>query len=160
MRDHILRTVKLIASSPDANDAELVDCLFSLGYETLQAELLIVFVPLGLARAIIRRLPMAESIKLADHAVVLRAGKELKVPFRSVPEFIGALRLGEETFTTGVIPREDFSKVAQLSVELILINKALFAGTPAGIIAPPVLMRLGDVETFDDWYAQIKEPSG
>lgn len=43
-----------------------------------------------------------------------------------VPEFVEAERLGDETFTTGIIPREDFRKVAPLSVELNLINKVLF----------------------------------
>ena len=77
-----------------------------------------------------------------------------------VPEFVEAERLGEETFTTGIIPREDFSKVAQISVELNLVNKTLFAGLTPAIIEPPVLFRLGDVAGFEDWYSRINLANG
>ena len=155
LRDHVLTTVRFMAANPKANDGELVDGLCCKGYEELQAELHMVLVPLGLARAVIRRLPQPDPVELSDHAVILRDGRELILPLMLVPEFVEAERLGEETFTTGIIPREDFSKVAPRSVELILVNNMLFAESTSGIIAPPFLLRLGDVAAFEDWYSGI-----
>ena len=94
-------------------------------------------------------------VALSDHAIVLKDGRELILPLMLVPEFVEAERLGEETFTTGIIPREDFAKVVPFSVELNLINQMLFEGLTAGTISAPVLMRLGDAEAFEDWYRKI-----
>ena len=147
-----------MAAAPDANDAEVVDALCALGYEPLQAELLMVFVPLGLARPVIRRLPF--SVTLLDHVLVLRAGETFEVPLKLVPEFVEARRLGEETFETGIIPRDALSAAVQHSVEMNLVNQALNAGTTPEYIAAPVLIRLGDTPGFEDWYSDIKRKTG
>ena len=144
-----------------ATEAELVDGLCCIGYEVLEAELLVVFVPLGLARAIIRRLPQPEPVELSDHAIVVRDGRELVIPFKLVPEFVEAERLGEETFLTGTIAKEDLTAAAQISVELNLINKMLFddVTTSGAYIAPPILLGLPEAPGFEDWYSEIKARS-
>ena len=159
MRDHVLTTVRLIATNPKATEAELVAGLCSIGYKALEAELLVVFVPLGLARAVIRRLPTSEPVELSDHAIVLQDEQELIIPLMLVPEFVEAERLGEETFLIGTIPTEHFTEVAQISVELNLVNKMLFAGKIPGYIAPPFLLRLAETPGFNDWYSGIKARS-
>ena len=156
MREDVVTTVRVIAENRDANEGLLVDCLRLVGYETLQAELLVAFVPLGLARAIISRLPTAVPIKLADHVCILKGDQKKRVPLIRVPEFVDSLNLGEETFTTGVIPKQHFTEAAGLSVELNLINQALIAGNTISSIAAPILLRLGQVPGFDDWYNGIE----
>ena len=47
LREDVVTTVRVIAENSDANEALLVECLRSIGYETLQAELLVAFVPFG-----------------------------------------------------------------------------------------------------------------
>lgn len=158
MREDVVTTVRVIAENPDANEALLVECLRSIGYETLQAELLVAFVPLGLARAIISRLPAAVPIKLSDYVWVLNDGQEKKVRLTRIPQFVESLNLGEETFTRGVIQKEHFTEAAGLSVELTIINQALIAGRTISSIAAPVLVRLGQVPGFDDWYNRIESP--
>ena len=159
VRDHVLMTARFIAANPEATEAELVDGLCGIGYQELEAELLVALVPLGMARAVIRRLPQPEPVELSDHAIVLKDGRELILRLIQVPEFVEAERLGEETFTTGIIQGEDFAIIGTLSVELNLVNKMLFAGTTPDIISSPVLIRLGDAEGFEGWYEQIKGPS-
>src|SRR5690349_1516304 len=46
-------------------------------YETLQAELLIAFVPLGLARSIISRLPTVVPIEAADYVWVVKVDQKI-----------------------------------------------------------------------------------
>jgi hypothetical protein len=89
-----------MGENPDANESLLVDCLRALGYERLQAELLVAFVPLGLARAIISRIP-TDLPELSDHALILKGNQTKKARLIRVPEFVEALHLGEETFKTG-----------------------------------------------------------
>lgn len=156
LREDIVTTVRVIAENRDAHEGLLVDCLRLVGYETLQAELLVSFVPLGLARAIVSRLRTAVPIELADHVWVLKGDQKKKVPLIRVPEFVDSLNLGEETFTTGVISKEYFAEAAGFSVELNLINQALIAGDTISKIAAPILLRLGQVPGFDDWYNQLK----
>lgn len=156
MREDVITTVRIIAENRDANEALLVDCLRSIGYETLQAELLVAFVALGLGRTIISRLPADIPIKLSDYVWVLKDGQKKKVRLTRVPEFVESLHLGEETFMTGVIQKEHFTEAAGLSVELNLINQALIAGNTISSIAAPILVRLGQVPGFDDWYNRIE----
>ena len=158
MHEDVVTTVRVIAENPDANEALLVECLRSIGYETLQAELLVAFVPLGLARAIISRLPAAVPIKLSDYVWVLKNGQKKKVRLTRVPQFVESLHLGEETFRSGVIQKEHFTEAAGLSVELNLLNQALIAGNTISSIAAPILVRLGHVPEFDDWYNRIEFP--
>lgn len=159
MRQHILTTTRLIAENPHATEAELVDCLCCLGYDTLHAELLIGFVPLGLARAVIGRMQSEISIALSHHVFVMQGDRQLEIPLELVPEFVEALRLGQETFTTGAIPREEFSQAVQFSVELKLVSDLLNDGGTSATLAAPILLRLGDTTGFEEWYREIKNVS-
>jgi len=84
--------------------------------------------------------------------LIRKGEQEKKVKLRYVPEFAEALKLGEETFLTGVIPKEPFTAASRLSVELNLLNQALEAETTLSTISAPILLRLGEVPGFDDWY--------
>ncbi len=159
LRDDVLTTVRVIAETPDAHEEEIVSSLRSFGYQTLRAELLVVFVPLGLARGLIYRLPEQTPIMLSDHVLVLKDNRQLKIPLLLVPEFVEALALGEETFTSGIIPKEHFSNVVGFSVELDVINQAFNAEKAVAHVAAPILLRLGEVEGFEDWYRTIRARS-
>lgn len=156
MRHRVLAMVHLVAANPKASEDDLALGLRCLGYEPLQAELLVTFAPLGLARALIHRMQTETSFTISDHALVIRGDQHLKIPLMLVPEFVEAFRLGEETFTTGVIAREEFSQTVLFSVELKLINMALNAGESAAVVSPPVLLRLLDAFGFDEWFNEIE----
>ena len=155
LRDEVLATIQVIAESPGLNEGAIVDELHCLHFEKLRAELLVVFVPLGLARSLIYRLPAQPRIELSDHVWVLRADRRLKVPLQMVPEFVEAFALGEETFRCGILSQEHFSQVVRFSVELNLINEALNAGTVAAEVSAPILLRLGEVTGFEEWYRTV-----
>jgi hypothetical protein len=159
VRNDVLTTIGVIAETPDATEEEIVFSLRSLGYKTLRAELLVAFVPLGLARALIKRLPAETPIAVSDHATVLKGDRLLKIRLALVPDFVEALALAEETFTSGIIPREHFSRAVRFSVELDAINQALNAEKTVAKVAPPILLRLGEVLGFEDWYATTRAES-
>ena len=121
--------------------------------------MLAVFVPLGLGRALIGQLRFNPPVNLSNKVLVrdFAGDRTLPVELKQVPEFKVALQLGEETFRTGVIPREQFSAVTSVSVEMKLINQGLDAGKDmAGSkMAAPILLRLAEAPGFDQWYQTL-----
>lgn len=161
VHEDVFATVAAFQATNATTDQEIVDELVARGYDPLRAELLAVFVPLGLARAVIDRLPANPPLRLPETAVVLDGNRQLIVQLASVPEFQTARRIGEETFANGVIPRELFSSVVAFSVELKLINQVFDAGKELGgsTFASPVLIRLADAPGFERWYETISARS-
>lgn len=159
IRDDVLTTAALIAEDPSADEQEIVWRLVARGYDRLRAELLISLVPLGLARAVIARLPAYPPIQLSDTALIRdhASNRTLEVSLAQIPEFEIARQLGEETFASGVMPREQFTAATGRSVELNLLNQALTAGADVGAakIASPILIRLAEVPEFEDWYREL-----
>src|SRR5689334_233961 len=107
-------TVTLIADDPSAGEPTIVERLVARGYDVFRAELLMVFVPLGLARDVIARREAAPPIDLLDTVMIrdFRLNKTFEISLADVPEFVTACHLGEETFLTGVIPREQFKEAS------------------------------------------------
>lgn len=156
IRDDILITTEAFHNCISEGGPAVVERLIELGYNPLQAEILLVFVPLGLARSVIARLPATDTIKLPDHAIVRAAnGNEWKVPLLAVPEFVAAREMGEETFDSGLISREQFQASCG-SVELNLLNQSLKAGVEleGAVISPSILLRLADAPGFEAWYRE------
>lgn len=154
LHEDVFTTIAVFEAMKATTDQEIVDELIARGYDRLRAELLAVFVPLGLARAVIARLPSSPALRLSETAIVLDDGRQLTVQLASVPEFQTARQIGEETFANGVIPRELFSSVVAFSVELKLVNQLFDAGEELGgsTFASPVLIRLADAPGFEHWY--------
>ena len=161
LHEDVFTTVEAFETTKATTDQEIVDELVARGYDPLRAELLAVFVPLGLARAVIARLPANPPLRLPETAVVLDGNRQLTVRLASVPEFQTARHIGEETFANGGIPRELFSSVVAFSVELKLINQVFDAGEELGgsTFASPVLIRLADAPGFERWYETISARS-
>jgi len=161
VHEDVLTTVAAFQATNATTDQEIVDELVSRGYDRLRAELLAVFVPLGLARAVIARLPSKPPIRLPEKAIVLDGNRQLTVQLASVPEFQTARHIGDETFANGVIPRELFSWIVGFSVELKIINRMLDAGHEpgGGMFAPVHLTRLADAPGFERWYETISTSS-
>jgi hypothetical protein len=157
VRDDVIATTEAMAACINVGEDSVVRYLVAHGFSQLRAEVLTVFVPLGLARSVITRLPVNAPVKLPDRAIIRDSdGNEYGVRLCDVPEFVSALELGEETFRTGVIPREQFSSSCN-SVEFNLINQMLFEGTEiSGAVFPPsILLRLSEVPGFDEWYHDL-----
>jgi hypothetical protein len=136
----------------------VVERLVEQGYSRMRTEVLVVFVPLGLYRAVIAQLPARPPIALPEIAMIqdYAHDRTLKVRLANVPEFVAALELGEETFVTGVLPREHLDACC-ISVELNLINEALNAGKELGgsRFASPYLLRLAETPGFEEWYQSV-----
>lgn len=160
MRDDVLTTLALISDNPSADEGTIVELLVAQGYDRLRAEVLIAFVPLGLARALIARIPADPPIHLSQTAQIqnLASGPTKEVRLAEIPEFQISHELGEEAFTTGIVPREQFDAASRLSVELNLINDALRAKANLGgaKMAAPILLRLAEAPGFEEWYQKLR----
>ncbi len=159
LHEDVFTTAAAIEAADATTEQAIVDELVARGYDRLRAEVLAVFVPMGLARAVIARIPAKSPIRLSEIAVVcdFYGDRQLKLRLAAVPEFETARHIGEETFANGVIPRDLFSSVVGFSVELKLINQVLDAGEELDglTIAAPHLLRLADAPGFDGWYETI-----
>jgi hypothetical protein len=156
--DDVLETTVAFYQCGSKGEQAVVDQLIACGYSPLRAEILLAFVPLGLGRAVIARLPVSSPIHLPEIALIRYSnGEDGSVSLASVPEFVAARQVGEDTFSTGVIPREQLA-ASCLSVELILLNEMLnndvdIAGSA---ISPSILLRLSDAPEFEEWYQLIE----
>ncbi len=139
-----------MAESIAAGEHAVVENLIARGFSRLRAEVLLVFVPLGLGRALISRLPDTALIQEAPQ------GRQFEVRLADVPEFVAALELGEESFVTGIIPREQF-RASCNSVELNLINEALNKGVNLGgtRFSSSILLCLAEAPGFEEWYHSL-----
>lgn len=160
IRDDVLATLAVMSNNPSADEGRIVELLVAQGYDRLRAEVLIAFVPLGLARALIARLPAHPPIHLSKTAQIqnLGSGPTKEVRLTEIPEFQISYELGEEAFTTGIVPQEQFSAASGRSVELILINDALKADENLGgaKMAAPILLRLAEAPGFEEWYRKLR----
>jgi hypothetical protein len=157
VRDDILVTTEAFHSCISDGEQAVVERLVELGYTPLHAEILLVFVPLGLARSIISRLPAKPAIKLPDHALVRDTNSnELRVPLQAVPEFTVAREMGEKNFTTGLISREQLEASCG-SVEMNLVNQLLTKRVDIGgaEISASILLRLAAAPGFEAWYREV-----
>ncbi len=161
LRDDVLTTVEVISEEPNRSDQIVVERLVEEGYDIFHAELLTVFVPLGLGRALIERMRFRPAVQLSDKVIVLglTSDERRAVNLSQVPEFQVALHLGRETFQTGIIPREQFSAASSIGVEMKLINQILNSGNEVegSVIAAPVLVRLAKAPGFEAWYHRLME---
>ena len=155
LREDVLITTVAMAESISAGEQAVVENLMARGYSELRAEVLLAFVPLGLGRAIISRLPDGPSIVLPDKAVIKDGmqGRQFIVRLADVPEYVTARNLGEETFLNGCIPRHHLSASCN-SVELNLLSDALNKNVEiaGAVISPSILLRLAYVPGFQEWY--------
>ena len=159
IRNDVLVTVAVMAEDSILGENTIVERLIGRGYDRLRAELLVAFVPLGLARALITRTRALPPIHLSKIALIQEGsdGSPMEVVLAEIPEFKAALQLGEETFTTGIIPREEFRAASLMSVELSLIDAALRgnADLRGATMAPPILLRLAEAPGFEQWYRSL-----
>jgi hypothetical protein len=160
IHNDVLITAACIADNPAADEQTIVESMVAQGYEILRAEVLVVFVPLGLARAVIARLEANPPIQLPDTAWIrdYSRNRTIEIALSDVPEFMTACEIGEETFQTGIIPREQFKAASGYSVELHLVSDILSAGESldGGKLFPSILLRLADAPGFEEWYQAIK----
>ena len=157
--DDVLETTAAFYQYGGEGEQAVVDHLIGRGYSPLQAEILLVFVPLGLARAVIARLRANAPINLPEIALIRDStGKDRSISLVAVPEFVAAQQLGEETFSSGVIPREQFAASCH-SVEMNLLNQMLNNDVDIAdsIISPSILLRLSDAPEFEEWYRLTSE---
>jgi hypothetical protein len=158
IRNDVILAAMLIARNQIYGEGVLADQLITHGYDPLRAELLLAFVPLGLARAIIRRLA-DHSIRLPETAIIRHAdtGVTHEVELNKIVEFVEAEHVGEESFASGILSKEELIQVSGLRVELNLINQALNARTDVSeaTLGPPILLRLAQAPGFEPWLSEV-----
>ena len=154
----VMTAILLMADDPSAEDGAIAGQLAAHGFDVLRAELLVAFVPLGVGRAVIARLPADPPISWSERALIQDSDRVLEIILTDVPEFVAARELGEKAFQTEGISQTHFRAAGGRSAELAVIDEALKAGDSldGGDLAPPILLRLADAPGFKAWYRGIK----
>jgi hypothetical protein len=157
MVESVLTTIAVMAENPAATEQEIVLRLTEKGYDEFQAEKLVAFVPIAIARAIIERLGANPPIELSETALITDRATDRSVRLMDIPEFVTARRLAEETFSSGMIPGDELGAASDFSVEMYLINQVLNSGKSidGAVLSPPILLRLADSPEFEEWYRSI-----
>ena len=144
--DLVLAVTSIIATSTDADDAMLVEEIINSGIGRVDAEKLIVFIPLAFGRIMLSRLgtPLPSSLfKVRD-----AQGSWVAHSLDAEPLYHAACNVAQAVFTHGVVTREVYQQVMLRSTEVTLANQALNDGVTldGAIFSPPLLLRL----TTDD----------
>src|SRR5262245_26574771 len=108
-----------MAADAGAHEGIIASRLVERGFARMRAAALAWFVPVGLARAVIKRIPADPPIKFAETVLIKdeATNREFEVNLSEVPEFVTAVEIGEEEYATGFIAREDFKEVSLRSAE-------------------------------------------
>ena len=139
----VLRVVDIIAAEPEIDDDVVVARLIGDGVGTVDAELLVRFVPSAMSFGLLRQLGVAKF----PSVYLLRTASGRWVEFSLATEhyFTSALQLGHDIVTQGYterVGREAFQAVTLRSAEMDAANKALFAGSElaGSTVGPPTLL--------------------
>jgi hypothetical protein len=142
----------------DQDEACVVSRLIGQGLSEIDARVLVDFVGLAFGRAVISRMPATTSIRLSDTVHIRnRKNQDIEIELIHVPVYVEAVRLAGEAFETGIVRRERFEVAVRFSAELDAINNALNEKVDCrgGVMHPPVFLRLGELDGFEDWIASI-----
>jgi hypothetical protein len=158
LREQILATIEAMHAGRDQDEACIVSRLMGQGLSETQSRVLLDFVALAFGRAVILRMASTTSIRLADTVHIRnRKNQDIEIELIHVPVYVEAVRLAGEAFETGIVRREGFEAALRFSAELDAINNALNekVDCSGGVMHPPVFLRLGELDGFEDWIASI-----
>ena len=143
--NRVLCVVDIIASEPTIDDNAVVSRLVSEGVETVDAELLIRFVPCAMAFGLLKQCGVAKFP--STYSLRTSAGRWVELPLVGEHYFTAALQLGFEIVTqgyTGRVSREVFQAVVTRSAEMNAANKAIESEGRSALagatIGPPALI--------------------
>jgi hypothetical protein len=144
--ERVMRVIDLIAARPDISDEEAVADLVRDGIGSVDAELLIRFVPCALTFALLKlmglgKFPSTYQVQNSD-------GKWVELPLVCEHYFSAALGVGYDVTTKGYTKRvnkETFRTVMSRSAEINAVNKYFESGgTREGLaeskLGPPTFL--------------------
>lgn len=142
----VMQVIDLIGAHPDITDEDAIASLLRDGIGDVDAELLIRFVPCGLAFALLKLMGLNKfpsTYKVQD-----RSGHWVELPLAAENYFSVALSVGYDVTTEGYterISKEKFQAVSMRSAEMKAVNKYFESGgtleKPAGgTLGPPTFI--------------------
>lgn len=161
LQDDVVRVAKAMAGPEPADDETIGEELAKAGRTRLEAELLVLFVPLGFGRAVFAGSPnmpgmpksLPETAKLWGEA----EDRRFEVRLADIPQFRAAYDVAAEALRDNTLDRELVFAVAARGSEL----RAVYAGLESGhdlstsTIGSPICLGLADLEGFDAWHASL-----
>jgi len=143
-----MRVIDLLGAQPQLSDEDAVAALMRGGVGEVDAELLVRFVPCGLAFALLKlmgltKFPSTYSVKNA-------AGQWVQLPLAAEHYFSAALGVGHDVTTRGFTKRVSksvFQAVALRSAEMDVLNQYFESGgtregLARGALSPPTFIGL------------------
>lgn len=148
VHDHVMATVNMMAAEADLDEDAFVSRLIDMGCSQLQAQLLVLLVPLALGRSIIagrQRMPS----EMPEAAAFPTRGRIYYVRLTAIPEFAAALAAAGST-----IPADKVTAVGARGSELQAIQAAVEAGQDLtqSQMSAPFLVGVAGAPGFVKWF--------
>jgi hypothetical protein len=160
IRDDVLAAITLL-SAPEVDEGEVIAEFIARGSSPFRAELLLAFVPLGVGRVLIARLPNMPA-QMPDTASIPDPDGDTiyKADLASIAEFTEAVAVADAAYQDGNIPRQTLASAALYGSEMKAIWSARQAGKNLSTsrVGPPFLPSLAEVEGFEEWYRSLVAP--
>lgn len=157
IRDDVLAAITLL-SAPEVDEGEVIAELAARGCSPLRAELLLGFVPLGVGRVLIARLPNMPAQMPDTASIPAPDGDTIyKADLAGIAEFTEAMAVAAAAYSDGSIPRQTLASVALYGAEMKAIWSARQAGKNLATsrVGPPFFPSLAEVEGFWEWYRSL-----
>jgi hypothetical protein len=135
----------IIARMPGAGDDAVFDELVRRGASEVVAEQAIALIPLAFGRALLAQMGSKTSV----HCILIAKDKQQRtLRLDRFPMFREAMRLANDASRYGTAAPEAFSALAMRSVEVIMLNKMLHAGSKAQnlVMTPPAIIVVNEWE--------------
>jgi hypothetical protein len=125
-RARLLQAVELLSKGADLDDKSMAAELSKAGFSTLEAQLLVVLLPIAFSR------PLLEKAGITDFAPTIsaptRSGGRVNIPLKTWPLYGEALALAREHHQSGILNQDAYQRVTFRSAEVNALNKALNEG--------------------------------
>jgi len=127
--ERVMRVIDLIGARPDITDEDAVALLVRDGIGDVDAELLVRFVPIGLAFALLKLMGLSKFPSIFQ--VQDSGGKWVELPLAAEHYFSVALSVGYDVTTMGYterISKATFQAVSMRSAEMNAVNNYFDSG--------------------------------
>ena len=149
VHERVMATVALMVPESGTDEDDFVPRLVAAGCSPLQAELLVLLVPIALGRAVIAGRPRMPAT-MPEAAAVPAADRVYYVRLTAIPEFAVAAAAA----AGGAIPPDQVAEVGAWGCELHAIRAAVEAGQDLTQcqVSAPFLVGLADAPGFEEWF--------
>jgi hypothetical protein len=153
----VLTAFDLLAAETATDESGIIQELMARGYPHLQAELLVLLIPLACGRVVIATLPNTPRV-MPDSVMFPDAPGKVLVPLMAIPDYVAALEMAQSAFGTAGPARERVRRVARWGSELRALQAASEAGQDLARsqIPPTMFLGIANIPGFEQWHQELQ----